>query len=699
MNIFGSHNAWDINRFGFGYVSTLQKHRAVTTSSNRIAAAGQLDQSFHVEQHVMRMRKAMEAIEPLLSGSSEIQVVSAASATSAYNLGLDLTETSTTMQSTEEVNATPTSFSPFGPALIGSTAQAAISGEYDGSNGTDTLTFKVTGGGTHGADNLKITVYDSNNIELDQINIKKSDALDRQYTLANGLVLSLGEGELIKNDTFTLDVVAAPASYSPSQPEWTAGSADMFTLDGAYDGSNGTDTLTFRVNTGGTHGVDDLQIKVYDSSDRQIDQINILSADPIDREYTLSNGLVLTLGEGDLLRDTSFSVVVSDSVGSAVDPDKAFNGVRNDNPNLEYGLSVANGSFQINGTTISVGEDDTINTVLDRINQSDAGVTATFDAGAEKILLTQNTPGSTPDIILENDTSGFLAAVKLDLASAIPGKDPDTEKPLDQVERFSFVQSGTIRVNGVSIDIDVNTDSLTDVLDRITAAGAEVSASFDSTSQKVFLNSDNPDRQLTLDSGATNFFAALEISDGTYNALTDIIQSGAFNVVNTPDLLVEYVNTYNAQPSEQDVEATPVTAADAKMLGTLVNIIAGSMNALFSDAPFTTASAGKTEEVRNNIRSAVAASFDSEGPRFKTDFGISFDFEKTDEKVFNFTPDDRPRFEAAVTSPQGLASVRNTLFGQEPGGLFTRLHAALTEATSNLELEDRSTGLYLDILA
>ena len=84
---------------------------------------------------------------------------------------------------------------------------------------------------------------------------------------------------------------------------------------------------------------------------------------------------------------------------------------------------------------------------------------------------------------------------------------------------------------------------------------------------------------------------------------------------------------------------------------------------------------------------------------FKTDFGISFNFEKADKGVFNFTADDRHRFEDAVTSPQDLTSVRNTLFGQDSQGLFTRLHAALTEATSNLELEDGSTGLFLDILA
>ena len=45
----------------------------------------------------------------------------AAGTSSASALGLNTVATFATFDSTEEVNATPTSFSPFGPALIGST--------------------------------------------------------------------------------------------------------------------------------------------------------------------------------------------------------------------------------------------------------------------------------------------------------------------------------------------------------------------------------------------------------------------------------------------------------------------------------------------------------------------------------------------------------------------------------------------------
>ena len=274
-------------------------------------------------------------------------------------------------------------------------------------------------------------------------------------------------------------------------------------------------TLTFKVDREGTHGVDDVKIKVFDANNQEIDLIDIKKEHPIDQQYTLSNGLIFTLGDGDLLKNTTFTVDVSDVVGSAVDPAKPLNGTRNNNPNLEYGLSVTDGSFELNGTTIDIYASETINAVLDRITQSDAGVSATFDAATETVVLTQKTLGSVPTIVLQNDTSGFLAAMKLESATPDPGTDGDREKPLADVARFSSVQSGLLSVNGIAIYVDVNVDSLNDVLGRINASGAGVTASLDGTAQRVTIISNVLSQELVLDSGGTGFFPALEISDGT----------------------------------------------------------------------------------------------------------------------------------------------------------------------------------------
>ncbi len=696
MQINGNINSWDLQRFGFGYINAIKKQLALLKSGRQGPASERAEQSFHLMHHALRMRRAIDAIKPFMHEAQSIQVVSAARAESANDLALDTTGNPAAMSSTEEVNATPTSISTLGPEVIGSTAQAAVAGTYNGANGTGTLTFQVSKGGTHGVDDLQLKVYDADNNQIDKIDIKDNHAIDREYTLSNGLVLTLGEGVVYNNDTFTIDVDADTMSSSPTEPEWTGATPDLVTLGGVYDGSNGTGPLTFYVSRGGTHGVDDLQLKVYDADNNQIDKIDIDKGDAFDKTYTLSNGITLQLGEGNLVKETTFSVEIFDSVGSAVDPDRPLNGVRENDPNLEPGLSVADGFFEINGVEIAVQADDSINTVLERISQSDAGVTATFDAATEKVLLTQKTSGSAHDIVLSDDTSGFLAAVKLDSASAIPGKDPDTEMPLAEVTRFSSIQSGSISVNNISVAIDVETDSLNDVLDRISGSGGDVFAAFNDNSGRVSLRSEYLDRQLFLDSGTTNFFPALGISDGTYNSEKDLLQAGAVDVVNTPGFMAEYLKNFDSGGSKSESGESSAAAPDAKILGTLVRMVAGSLNAMFNDPEFTSPPSAVTAAVRQDIRDAVNTWFDSEGPRFKTDFGIRFDFGDKDKNIFNFSGDDQRLFEAAVSHPEGRAGVQQGLFGTEPDGLFTRLHAATTSAASRLEIEVGSTGLYLD---
>lgn len=810
MQIYGGINNWNLYKSSFDSINTIekllgitaQKQPAVSTSRMRLSAPDKRIQGIENFEYIMRMRQAIEAMRPVVV-ESEGDVSISARTTSAANLNLDTNATATTLESTEEINATavPNSISTTAPELSGSTAVATVSGSYDGSSGTGTLTFQVTQGGTHGVDDLQFTVYDPDNNPIEQVNIAAGDPLNQQYTLSNGVVLSLGEGEVLQNESFTVDVQAPaltpitnfdpqfqqsateitiggeydgsngsgpltfevtrggthgadniwidvsdgnnnlietikimkrepidqqyalsngltvffgageivqgdhftldlytsaePVSIASHEPAYTGSSAAV-TLGDTYDGSNGSDTLTLEVTQGGTHGVDDLQIAVFDSSNTQIDQLTILSSDPLDQAYTLSNGITLTVGQGNLLQGATFTVDVSEGAPLAAAPDKPFNGVGAEDPNLETGLSVTNGSFQINGVNIAVQEDDTINTVLDRINQSEAGVTATFDAATEKIVLTHNIPGPTSDIKLENDTSGFLAAMKLDGAVAVPGEgEMESEELLSSVERFASVQSGSLSVNGVSISIDVNSDSLTDVLDRITASSAGVTASFDGTTQRVSLRADNSDSQLILDSGSTNLFPALEIADGSYDPSNGTIQVEGIEMVHGTVSAFEHVKPYAGESSNLEGKTAVLYAEEAKMLGTYINAVARSMNALFADTFSPASSSAHLGQIRDGIRSAISATFDSAGPQYDSGFGIHFDFQNTEKGVFNFSEADQRRFETAWSSPESNGAVRNALFGIDSRGLFDQLHGALTSSLATQGTN--ATGLFLDI--
>jgi hypothetical protein len=624
MQLFGGINPYESTSFGFDIIDTIQKQRSVTDSFKGLPVSNQREQMDDTTRNVLRMRKAMEAVRQLMppSGSTQIQVEIPAGATSASGLDLSSsgTATPTTLQSTEEVNASTTAYSTDPPEWTGaSTAQPTIGGEYDGSSGSDTLTFKVKKGGTAGSDLIQIEVYDSSKNQIDTLNFKKQDGIDTPLALSNGLTVSFSDGDFVKNDTFSLEVY--------------------------------------------------------------------------------------------------------DNVENTVNPDNPFNGTGSEDPNLQADLEVTGGSFEINGTTINVAADDTINSVIDKINQSDAGVTATFDAATETVLLTQNTPGSTSDIVLANDTSGFVAAVKLDGAVAVPGEDgtvtEDPATPLAEVDAFSTVQSGSISVNGTSIDIDVNTDSLNDILDRITASEAGVTASYDSNTKRVSLTSNDSESQLIVDSGSTNFFSAVEISDGTYEPVNETVevQTGGVDAVKSSDLTVEYAETYvtelaAAAGEDEDVAETPVASEDAKMMGELVNIIADSMNALFDGSAVSASPGFETEALQNEVRNTIASWFESEGSQFnsgsvigsdsekselKTNFGIGFDFEDTDGKVFKFSQADRNQFEDALTSPQSAAAVQKALFGIESEGLFNQLHSALTAAGTGGEFKADPIGLFLDV--
>lgn len=498
----------------------------------------------------------------------------------------------------------------------------------------------------------------------------------------------------------TEEINTTPTSFSPSQPQWTGSSTAQATISGEYDGSNGTDTLTLEVSRQGSHGSQNLQVKVYDSNNTELDTIDIHKNDPIDSQYALSNGLVFSLGEGSLARNDTFTIDVYDSVGTAVNSDNPFNGTGNDDPNLEEGFSVSDGSFDINGTTIAVNAGDSINDVLNRISQSDAGVTATFDAASETVQLTQKTAGAAQDIVLAIDTSGFVAATKLDGATTTPGTDNKTDLTLAEVGAFSAVQSGSISVNGVAIDIDVDTDSLNDIIDRISASEAGVQASFDSSSQRVSVSAESTASQMELSGGGTQFFTAVGISEGTYNAVDDLIEAPSVKVSDVTDRVVDAIVEENSEkPWEQTptVKAAPVSATNSQMLTSLVGSIASSMNTLFEDSAFEGAPSRFLENARNGIRNAISSWSGSEGPQFNTDFGINFDFDKTKEGVFNFGRAEQQQFKSALATPEGAAEVRNALFGQDSDGLFNRLHNSLTASAAGLESENNATGVYLDI--
>ena len=170
------------------------------------------------------------------------------------------------------------------------------------------------------------------------------------------------------------------------------------------------------------------------------------------------------------------------------------------------GLSVATlpiaspiraGEFTVNGARIAVASTDSLQDVFSKISTQTGGtVTASYDPVTDKVAL-----NSASEIVLgsANDSSNFLSALQLynngsgsvlaptalgvvSVSAAIINANLRT--PVTGVDGAG---NGSFSINGVSIDFNVNNDSVQNVVARINASNAGVTASFDRVNDRFSL--------------------------------------------------------------------------------------------------------------------------------------------------------------------------------------------------------------------
>ena len=164
-----------------------------------------------------------------------------------------------------------------------------------------------------------------------------------------------------------------------------------------------------------------------------------------------------------------------------------------------------NGEFYINGVKIEITDYKqlTPNELMAKINGSGAGVTMTYDYDNNRFQISNNTGGAV-ELTLGNDrdTSKFFDIFKVDLnsgATYVRGQNKgtlDTSTTISKLDpSFTYpVKSGTFTINGVSIYVDINNDSIDDVISKVNKSGAGVTMTYDSTTDKFSLTSTNGER-------------------------------------------------------------------------------------------------------------------------------------------------------------------------------------------------------------
>ncbi|EIW20915.1 MULTISPECIES: flagellar filament capping protein FliD [Pelosinus] len=201
--------------------------------------------------------------------------------------------------------------------------------------------------------------------------------------------------------------------------------------------------------------------------------------------------------------------------------------------------AITDGTFSINGETITVNSVDTAQDVIDKINASSAGVTASLKDN--KITITQNTAGAASTITLADDTSGFFNAASI-TEGVVSGTDDDardgTKASLTGTGTLSnlnnviagttvngvAITTGSFYINNKSIAV-TSTDTINTIANKITASGAGVKATV--TDGKIVLTQkavgENP--TITLGSDATGFFNAAGITQEALKSGEDAAQT------------------------------------------------------------------------------------------------------------------------------------------------------------------------------
>ena len=301
-----------------------------------------------------------------------------------------------------------------------------------------------------------------------------------------------------------------------------ASSTSYAQVSGAYSGT--ATSLTFKITAATTisGSASLLSFRVTDQSNNQVATYTgmVTAGQVLD---VGSTGLKVRFTAGTLGLNTTSTANVSQT-GTDVNAAALFNAGWGSAPVFENYQTVSAGSFTINGTTIAVNANDSINSVISRINSSAAGVTASVSG--DKIKLSTNSKSnsnsnsnsksnsdSEDNIVLGGDTSGFLAATRLSGATTTRGNVRDDQRVLSKTTQFSSVTSGSFSVNGVSISVNKDTDTLTSIMSRINSSGAGVTASFDSAQNKLILNTTgNSEDLITVSGDTTGFLTAAKLS-------------------------------------------------------------------------------------------------------------------------------------------------------------------------------------------
>ena len=289
--------------------------------------------------------------------------------------------------------------------------------------------------------------------------------------------------------------------------------------------------------------------------------------------------------------------------------------------NLPLAQAVTAGTFTVNGAQVTVALTDSLEDVFDAISTATGGdVTASYDHSTDKVTLV-STDGSLM-LGAANDTSNFLRALKLGnngtttVESSAQLGSLKTSATLSNANLATAISgtnsdgTGEFTVNGVAISYDVDTDTISTVLERINDSTAGVSATYDSVNDRVVLaNTSTGDVGISVSDTTGNLLAALGLTSGTTFTRGDNAEftlndgSTLTSLSNTLDESVHGIAGLSVTAKSETTETVTI-AADTSAMKTKIEDFIKSYNEVQS---FIETNTKVSADAKGNVTAATLA--------------------------------------------------------------------------------------------
>lgn len=267
--------------------------------------------------------------------------------------------------------------------------------------------------------------------------------------------------------------------------------------------------------------------------------------------------------------------------------------------NLATGTAIKAGEFTVNGVKITLTENDvatqTFQWLLTKI-KDEAGLTsATYDAGTDAVTL--EGPGGPLMLGASGDDSNVLQVLKLGNAGNALAT---SSGALGAVKKSAPLASanlglplidgdgagnGAFKINGVSINYNINTDSLSSVITRINESEAGVTATYDSAADRLVLeNKQTGDLGISVSDTSGSFALSLgligPLADWERGSNAQFSINGGAPISSTSNTLTEADHgiTGLTVTADSQTKQTVTIAADTGAMRTKIDAFISAYN-------------------------------------------------------------------------------------------------------------------------